>query len=91
MRDLDIKEQSLNAICRYQAARAPYEVKVVKVVGVFCDSETYPTEDQVKRWSDQSFVVVVGLHPKRRDSPKSTDGLRALLVGGGWARRGRLG
>ena len=53
MRDLDIKEQSLNAICRHQAARAPYEVKVERVVGVFCDPETYPTEEQVRRWKSK--------------------------------------
>ena len=36
-------------------------------------------EEQVRRWTDQGVVVVAGLHPKRRDSAKSTDSLRALL------------
>lgn len=47
-----------------------YLVKVSGGVVVYCDPETYPSDDEIRSLTEENFNVVVGAHPKRILSPE---------------------
>ncbi|XP_053409131.1 putative deoxyribonuclease TATDN2 [Mercenaria mercenaria] len=56
-----------------------HEVHLVGVVGVFCDPETYPTQEGIKSWSEQGVVPVVGIHPRKALTDKGFSKLAEVL------------
>jgi Tat protein secretion system quality control protein TatD with DNase activity len=51
----------------------------VCVVASFCDPETYPTPESMRRWSAQGVIPVVVIHPKKSIDEKGLLKLQSLL------------
>ncbi|XP_053374091.1 putative deoxyribonuclease TATDN2 [Mercenaria mercenaria] len=65
MEKLRKREKNLSSILDGSSTLPEYEIEVPRVVGVFCNPETYPSKTEIKNWVSQGVCPAIGWHPRK--------------------------
>ena len=59
-----LKKTSFHQVCEAVRPDEGFEVQVMGGVTVFCDPDTYPSQEEVNELRGQGLTIAIGLHPK---------------------------